>query len=96
MSQIGQQAIRNIDGGGGKALGAEPLALREARREMMIPRVIEGLDPREVVNAQARTLYFLDTVTQLDELMLDIAPDAKGAAVQAIVRLKTKPPPEKK
>jgi hypothetical protein len=60
----------------------------QLRRELMEPRAIEGLDPRRVVTAQAIAQTLLDRVTQLDAVVLDIAPDAKGASVQAVVRVR--------
>lgn len=60
--------------------------LGQLRRELMAPRFIEGLDPRRVVTAQAIAQTLLDRLTQLDVVLVDVAPDARGASVQAVVR----------
>ncbi len=60
----------------------------QLRRELMVPRHIEGLDPRRVVTAQAIAQTLLDRLTQLEVIVLDVAPDAHGATVQAAVRVR--------
>jgi len=60
----------------------------QLRRELMVPRFIEGLDPRQVVTAQAIAQTLLDRLTQLEAVVIDVAPDARGATVQAVVRVR--------
>jgi hypothetical protein len=64
------------------------LDVGQLRRELMVPRFIEGLDPRRVVTAQAIAQTLLDRLTQLEVVAVDLAPDARGAAVQAVVRVR--------
>jgi hypothetical protein len=65
----------------------------QLRRELMMPRLMNDVDPRQALMAQALAVTFLDRLTQLDSVLLDAAPDEKGAVLHAVVTLR---PPEPK
>jgi len=60
----------------------------QLRRELLVPRMLKGLDPRRVLTTQALSLTFLDRLTEIDAVLVDLAPDAQGAKLQAWVKLK--------
>ncbi|MEW5743214.1 MAG: hypothetical protein AB1938_30140, partial [Myxococcota bacterium] len=65
----------------------------QLRRELMMPRLMSDVDPRSALTAQALAVTFLDRLTQLDSVMLDAAPDERGAVLHAVVTLRAPPPP---
>lgn len=65
----------------------------QLRRELMMPRLMDDVDPRRALTAQALALTFIDRLTQLDSVLLDAAPDEQGAVLHAVVTLR---PPEPK
>lgn len=62
----------------------------QLRRELLLPRLMDDVDPRRALTAQALAVTFLDRLTQLDSVMLDAAPDAGGAVLRAVVTLRAK------
>ncbi len=56
-------------------------------RELLRPRRVPGLDARKVVSTQALTSTFISQVTNLDQLLLDLAPTPQGASVYLEVKL---------
>ncbi len=64
----------------------------QLRRELMTPRFVAGVDPRRVVTAQAIAQTLLDGLTQLDLVVVDLAPDGRGAAMQALFRTRAVEP----
>ncbi len=62
----------------------------QLRRELLQPRLMDDVDPRRALTAQALAVTLLDRLTQLDFALLDLQPTPDGAAVQAIVRLRPK------
>lgn len=67
----------------------------QLRRELLMPRLLNDVDPRQALMAQALAVTFLDRLTQLDSVLLDAAPDEHGAALHAVVTLRApEPKPE--
>jgi hypothetical protein len=60
----------------------------QLRRELMLPRLMDDVDPRRALVAQALAVTFLDQLTRLDSLLLDAAPDEQGAVLHAVVTLR--------
>ncbi|MEW6433903.1 MAG: PKD domain-containing protein [Myxococcota bacterium] len=60
----------------------------QLRRELMMPRLMDDVDPRRALPAQALAVTFLDRLTRLDSVMLDAAPDEQGAVLHAVVTLR--------
>lgn len=68
----------------------------QLRRELMMPRLMDDVDPRRALMAQALAVTFIDRLTQLDSVLLDAAPDEQGAVLKAVVTLRPpEPKPEK-
>ncbi len=82
--------MARFDGAFGEGHASFFADVGQLRRDLMVPRQIAGLDARKVVTAQAVTLTFLDRLTRVDQVLLDLAPDERGARVQAWVRLTPK------
>lgn len=64
------------------------LDVGQLRRELMMPRLMDDVDPRQALTAQALAVTFLDRLTQLDSVLLDAAPDEQGAVLHAVVTLR--------
>lgn len=64
----------------------------QLRRELLMPRLMDDVDPRRALTAQALAVTFLDRLTQLDSVMLDAVPDEGGAVLRAVVTLRAKEP----
>jgi PKD domain len=64
------------------------LDVGQLRRELQAPRLIPGLDPARVVTVQGFAAAFLDQLTPLDTVVLDMWPDAQGAVLAGKVTLK--------
>ncbi len=62
----------------------------QLRRELLTPRLMDDVDPRNALTAQALAVTVLDRLTQLDLALFDASPTADGAAIQAVVRLRAK------
>jgi hypothetical protein len=60
----------------------------QLRRELMLPRLMDDVDPRRALVAQALAVTFLDQLTRLDAVLLDAAPDEQGAVLHAVVTLR--------
>lgn len=56
-------------------------------RELLRPRRVPGLDARKVVSTQALTSTFISQLTNLDQVLLDLAPTPQGASVSVEVKL---------
>lgn len=64
------------------------LDVGQLRREIMAPRLISGVDPRRVLTAQAIAQTLLDRLTQIEVVVLDVAPSSTGASLEAAIRLR--------
>lgn len=76
------------------AFGAGHLSLvfdvGQLRQELLLPRLMTGVDPRQALTAQALAVTVIDRLTQLDLALIDLSPTPDGAALQAVVRLRPK------
>lgn len=63
----------------------------QLRRELQTPRLIPGLDPARVVTVQGFSSAFLDQLTPIETVLLDLWPDAEGAQVRGRVTLRPRP-----
>ncbi len=66
------------------------LDVAQVRRDLETPVRLEGVDPRKVIAAQALSVTFLDQLTTLERVMIDVAPDPAGAVVHAVVEARTR------
>jgi hypothetical protein len=64
------------------------LDVGQLRRELQAPRLISGLDPARVVTVQGFASAFLDQLTPIETLVLDMWPDAHGAQLAGRVTLR--------
>ncbi len=64
------------------------LDVGQLRRELQAPRLIPGLDPARLVTVQGFAAAFLDQLTPLETVVLDMWPDAQGAKLSGKVTLK--------
>lgn len=65
----------------------------QVRRELQVPRLIPGVDLTRLVTVQGFASAFLDQLTTVDLVWVDLAPDARGAALKGRVQL-TAPDPD--
>jgi hypothetical protein len=64
--------------------------LGRLREELETPRMLPGLDPMRVVTVQGYAAAFLEQLTPVDHLILDLEPDEKGAKLSGRLLLKQK------
>lgn len=64
------------------------LDVGQLRRELQAPRFIPGLDPARVVTVQGFASAFLDQLTPIDTVVLDMWPDPGGARFSGRVSLR--------
>lgn len=62
--------------------------LGQLRRELLQPRLLDDVDPRKALTAQALAVTLLDRFTQLDWALFDLAPAPEGASVQIVLKLR--------
>ncbi len=79
---------RRFDGAFGPGHLSLFVDLGQLRRELLQPRLLDGVDPRRAITAQALAVTLLDRLTQLDSALLDVSPLADGAAVQLVLELR--------
>jgi hypothetical protein len=60
----------------------------QLRQELLLPRLMKDVDPRQALTAQALAATLLDRLTQLDLAVIDLSPTPEGAALQAVIRLR--------
>lgn len=63
-------------------------------RDLLKPRRVPGLDARKVVSTQALTSTFISQLTNLDQVLLDLAPTPQGASLYLEVKLSKRNPGE--
>jgi hypothetical protein len=64
--------------------------LGQLRRELLQPRLMDDVDPRRALTAQALAVTLMDRFTQLDSALFDLSPAPEGAAVQVVLKLRPK------
>lgn len=85
------QLARRSEGACGPGHVTAYLDVGQLSRELLEPRMVPGLDPRKVITTQALTSTFVTQLTSVEQVFLDLAPTATGAAVLLEVKLS---PPE--
>jgi hypothetical protein len=64
------------------------LDVGQLRRELQAPRLIPGIDPARLVTVQGFASAFLDQLTPLETVVIDLSPDPGGAVLSGRVTLK--------
>jgi hypothetical protein len=88
LVDLSGQLQQRFDGAFGKGHASLLLDLGRLRAELETPRVIEGLDPMRVVTVQGFASAFLDRLTPIDHVVVDLAPLPDGAKLSGRVVLK--------
>ncbi|MBI3185888.1 MAG: PKD domain-containing protein [Myxococcales bacterium] len=88
---LGKELGAKLGGGAFSAGHASAfLDLGQLRRELEQPRLIPGVDPERLVMVQGFSAAFIDHLTPIDHLYLDVAPYAAGARVRGRIELRPK------
>ena len=90
-ADLSQLLSKRYDGAFGPGHVSVFLDVGQLRKELLFPRQLAGVDPRRALTAQALAATILDQLTQLDSALVDLAPAAEGAQVQAVLRLRPAP-----
>lgn len=99
-SGIGGRPLVDFAAEARKRFGAGPFSvghltllvdLRRLREELEVPREVEGIDPRRMVVVQGMASYFLQQMTPVEEVLLDVAPDPGGARLRGRLTLRSPP-----
>jgi hypothetical protein len=69
------------------------LDVTQVKRDLETPVRLEGVDPRRLIAAQALSVTFLDQLTTLERVMIDVGPDPKGAVVHAVIEARQRAKP---
>ena len=91
--ELARALAARFDGAFGPGHVSVFLDVGQLRRELIQPRLVTDIDPRRALTAQALAVTLLDRLSQLDSAMVDLAPAADGAVVQALLKLRTPAPP---
>ncbi|MFO0597320.1 MAG: hypothetical protein U0228_18545 [Myxococcaceae bacterium] len=67
------------------------LDLGALRRELVMPRKIEGVDPRKAITAQAAAAAVIDRLTQIDTATADLFPAPEGAGFEVTLTFNRTP-----
>jgi hypothetical protein len=59
----------------------------QLKRDVLQPRLVPGVDSRKVVTTQALTATFLQQLTQVEQLFVDVGPAPFGATIFAELKL---------
>lgn len=79
---------RRFEGAFGPGHASLFVDLGQLRRELLQPRLMDDVDPRRALTAQALAVTIIDRFTQLDSALLDLAPSPDGASVQVVLKLR--------
>lgn len=90
LVDLSAQLSQRFDGAFGKGHASLLLDVGRLRAELETPRMIEGLDPMRVVTVQGFASAFLDRLTPLDHVLLDLAPMKDGAKISGRIVLREK------
>lgn len=78
---------RRVDGAAGPGHLTLLVDVGQLGRELLEPRQVPGLDPRQVVATQALSSTFLSQMTSIDLVFVDLAPSPQGATLTLEVSL---------
>jgi hypothetical protein len=90
LVDLSAQLAQRFDGAFGKGHASLLVDVGRLRAELETPRMIEGLDPMRVVTVQGFASAFLDRLTPLDHVLLDLAPMKDGAKISGRIVLREK------
>jgi hypothetical protein len=90
LVDLGTRLSQRFNGAFGPGHASLLIDLGRLREELETPRAIPGLDPMHVVTVQGYASAFLDQLTPVDHLILDLAPNEKGAKLSGRLVLKQK------
>lgn len=90
LVDLSGQLAQRFDGAFSKGHASLLLDVGRLRAELETPRMIEGLDPMRVVTVQGFASAFLDRLTPLDHVLLDLAPMPGGAKISGRIVLREK------
>lgn len=91
-ADLSQSLSTRFEGAFGPGHVSVFLDVGQLRRELLQPRLMNDVDPRRALTAQALAATLLDRLTQLDSALLDLAPAPDGASIQAVMRLRPREP----
>jgi hypothetical protein len=90
LVDLSAQLAQRFDGAFSKGHASVLLDVGRLRAELQTPRMIEGLDAVKVVTVQGFASAFLDRLTPIDFVVLDLAPLPDGAKLSGRISLREK------
>lgn len=92
LVDLGRSLSQRFDGAFGKGHASLLIDLARLREELETPRMISGLDAMRVVTVQGFASAFLEQLTPVEHVVLDLAPAPGGAKLSGriVVREKSK------
>ncbi len=90
LVDLSSQLAQRFDGAFSKGHASVLIDVGRLRAELETPRMIEGLDPVRVVTVQGFASAFLDRLTPLDHVLLDLAPTKDGGRISGRIVLREK------
>jgi len=90
LVDLSAQLSQRFDGAFGRGHASLLLDVARLKAELETPRMIEGLDAMKVVTVQGFASAFLDRMTPIDHVLLDLQPLRDGAKLSGRVVLREK------
>lgn len=90
LVDLSAQLQQRFDGAFGRGHASVLIDLGRLRAELETPRMIEGLDPMRVVTVQGFASAFLDRLTPIDYVLVDVAAEKGGARITGKILLREK------